>query len=84
MISHFCSADIDECTAGLHNCQYRCVNTLGSFKCECLTGYIKNGATCVGERTAVHDGTARGSNNNSVAVVATERSEGIESNRALN
>ena len=43
--------DIDECIGGTHNCQYRCINTQGSFRCDCPIGYIKSGVTCVGELT---------------------------------
>ena len=40
---------MDECLSGRHNCQYRCVNTVGSFRCDCPEGYVKSGMTCVGE-----------------------------------
>ncbi|KAK2853818.1 hypothetical protein Q5P01_006479 [Channa striata] len=31
--------DVDECMEGLHRCQQRCINTLGSFRCGCNDGY---------------------------------------------
>ncbi|CAH8825520.1 unnamed protein product [Trichobilharzia szidati] len=34
-----CGEDINECQAGTHNCPQRCINTHGSFKCECFEGY---------------------------------------------
>ncbi|XP_062601612.1 uncharacterized protein LOC134263294 isoform X3 [Saccostrea cucullata] len=38
-----CSEDIDECSEGIHNCStvlfQICVNTPGSFYCECLFGW---------------------------------------------
>ncbi|CAH8488553.1 unnamed protein product [Schistosoma margrebowiei] len=34
-----CSEDIDECKTGAHNCSQRCINTYGSFSCECYEGY---------------------------------------------
>ena len=42
--------DVDECEAGLHECQQQCVNTAGGFKCECNPGYELNddGSTCSG------------------------------------
>jgi hypothetical protein len=40
--------DIDECTAGSHNCDANaaCTNNVGSFTCVCNSGYIGNGQTC--------------------------------------
>ncbi|EHB13216.1 hypothetical protein GW7_11589 [Heterocephalus glaber] len=31
--------DVDECTVVNGGCQQRCINTLGTFHCECDTGY---------------------------------------------
>ncbi|XP_018494885.2 low-density lipoprotein receptor-related protein 1B-like [Galendromus occidentalis] len=31
--------DIDECKENLHNCQFNCSNTPGSYECLCKTGY---------------------------------------------
>lgn len=31
--------DLDECVEGQHQCQQRCINTFGSFKCGCDDGY---------------------------------------------
>ena len=41
--------DIDECETDLHNCsnEQSCLNTDGSFKCECKNGYVGDGLTCV-------------------------------------
>lgn len=43
--------DIDECTAGTHNCRTDqvCINLRGSFTCQCLPGYQKRGEQCVGK-----------------------------------
>ncbi|XP_068103438.1 uromodulin-like [Hyperolius riggenbachi] len=39
----FACSDIDECNyTWTHTCQQICVNTIGSFRCECKAGYIKN------------------------------------------
>ncbi|XP_078667268.1 mucin-4-like [Branchiostoma floridae x Branchiostoma belcheri] len=40
--------DIDECSAGTHNChaQATCTNMEGSFNCTCNTGYAGDGNTC--------------------------------------
>ena len=46
-----CVADIDECAigdkGGCHK-DARCVNEVGSFRCECKPGYEGNGKTCIG------------------------------------
>uniref|UniRef100_A0A667YZX6 Fibulin 2 n=1 Tax=Myripristis murdjan TaxID=586833 RepID=A0A667YZX6_9TELE len=41
--------DMDECLVYLGNlCEHRCINTPGSFRCECFTGYVlqEDGLTC--------------------------------------
>ncbi len=42
--------DIDECALGTDTCQQVCVNTPGSYLCECYIGYELNGdgTTCNG------------------------------------
>lgn len=42
--------DIDECTAGSHNCHSSatCNNTVGSFNCTCNNGYSGDGTSCIG------------------------------------
>ena len=32
-------SDIDECSAGTDNCSQLCINTIGSFTCDCDDGY---------------------------------------------
>ena len=41
-------ADIDECLEGIHNCSVvaTCQNVLGSYDCNCMTGYVGDGVTC--------------------------------------
>ncbi|XP_028408851.1 fibrillin-1-like isoform X4 [Dendronephthya gigantea] len=41
--------DIDECSSNTHHCTSNsyCVNTHGSFSCECKKGYTRNNVTCV-------------------------------------
>lgn len=44
MIFHL---DVDECALNHHNCHQKCINTEGSFKCECHDGYqFVNGTKC--------------------------------------
>ncbi|XP_060579778.1 multiple epidermal growth factor-like domains protein 10, partial [Ruditapes philippinarum] len=43
-----CSEDIDECAAGTFVCPENstCDNTDGSYKCNCVPGYVKTGGAC--------------------------------------
>ena len=42
--------DIDECQENTHSCQHICINTNGSYVCDCNEGYELNsdGLTCKG------------------------------------
>ena len=44
-------SDIDECEENLGNCGDNavCVNTIGSFMCQCLPGFSGNGLICIGK-----------------------------------
>lgn len=45
---HF--ADINECSVNNGGCNHRCVNTVGSFHCECNSGYRLDGPLlCIGK-----------------------------------
>ena len=53
MFTHPRNLDIDECIIGailLHDChdQAKCINALGTYYCECKSGYNGNGTTCTG------------------------------------
>jgi hypothetical protein len=43
--------DIDECSANTHICPVNetCINNVGSYTCECMTGYEWNDTHCVGK-----------------------------------
>ena len=47
--------DIDECHEDLHDCKLgmpggmKCINEPGSFRCECLPGFVKEGTICKGQ-----------------------------------
>lgn len=43
-----CNVDINECSNNNGNCQHKCVNFEGTFKCQCNPGYIlqKDGRSC--------------------------------------
>lgn len=34
------SADIDECSKENGGCQHECVNTFGSYSCQCRSGFM--------------------------------------------
>uniref|UniRef100_A0A1I7YCC9 Kunitz/Bovine pancreatic trypsin inhibitor domain protein n=1 Tax=Steinernema glaseri TaxID=37863 RepID=A0A1I7YCC9_9BILA len=40
--------DVDECRMGSSNCHKNawCTNTLGSYRCECMAGYVGDGKDC--------------------------------------
>ena len=42
--------DIDECDLSTDNCDQVCLNTIGSFSCDCGSGYDLDGdgTTCNG------------------------------------
>ena len=47
----YCIPDIDECISTLHDCQDTCVNTEGSYMCECSeigTQLASNQRSCIG------------------------------------
>ncbi|KAG8447523.1 hypothetical protein GDO86_014865 [Hymenochirus boettgeri] len=53
----YCQKDVDECKSGAHRCSQLCVNSAGSFHCECVDGYqlAGDGKTCdyVAKPTAI-------------------------------
>ena len=42
--------DINECASHNGGCEHNCQNTIGSYSCSCLTGYLidSNGYNCTG------------------------------------
>lgn len=51
MLSYLTYVDIDECVQNTDLCHHECINTIGSYVCDCNVGYMlePNGLTCVGE-----------------------------------
>ena len=49
--SFYIPIDINECELELDNCSPNaaCTNTIGSFECECLSGFSGDGMTCEGQ-----------------------------------
>ena len=45
--------DTDECAGEDHDCVHKCINTVGSYYCDCNDGYTfsYNGVDCVGGST---------------------------------
>ena len=51
MLEHLHLQDVDECTNNNGGCEQLCSNTIGSFLCDCGTGYLldRNGLNCNGK-----------------------------------
>ena len=52
-LSHSPFPDIDECVLGTYMCDVNayCENTIGSYDCVCVDGYVKNGTFCMSKLT---------------------------------
>ena len=48
--------EIDECSNGEHNCSHTCINTPGSYHCECPKGFVlaEDLVTCKGKVKLTH------------------------------
>jgi hypothetical protein len=46
----FAHIDVNECATGFHECDVNaiCTNTIGSYMCQCLTGFCGDGFKCTG------------------------------------
>ena len=44
----YASLDVNECELNIDDCDQLCVNDLGSYHCECYTGYFRETSSCVG------------------------------------
>ena len=56
-IPTFSFPDIDECVLGTYVCDVNayCENTIGSYDCVCVDGYVENGTFCMSKCTpSVH------------------------------
>ena len=49
--SLFVTLDLDECRGNNNHCHQNavCINTLGSYKCQCAKGYTGDGFSCSGK-----------------------------------
>nr|KAF6484153.1 EGF like domain multiple 7 [Rousettus aegyptiacus] len=49
---HTCQTDVDECSVGGGGCPQHCVNTAGSYRCQCRAGHspCADGALCLPRR----------------------------------
>lgn len=52
----------DECSLGIHGCDHYCINTIGSYYCDCYSGYILNAdrRTCSGVYKLVWSSVCQG------------------------
>ena len=50
MFNLFMHVDDNECSTNSGGCEHRCNNTVGSYKCYCITGYTldDDGLGCSG------------------------------------
>ena len=61
LLSVYACIDIDECAFVIERCQqHTCVNTEGSFYCECNEGYVldSNGTHCNGRYLTIYNNAA--------------------------
>jgi hypothetical protein len=51
LLFFFFILDINECSKGLYDCNKNadCINTVGSYLCDCKPGYLGNGISCSGK-----------------------------------
>lgn len=55
--THCVEIDIDECAANTDTCDASagmCINTPGSYRCQCFSGYFGDGVTCISSAFAVY------------------------------
>ena len=52
-LSYLIFADLEECSTNTHNCDVNadCMNTVGSYSCNCRAGYTGNGQACNGKKS---------------------------------
>lgn len=45
-------SDVNECAEATDNCHSdaTCINAVGSYRCQCNTGYTGDGFLCIGKR----------------------------------
>ena len=50
----FSFPDIDECVLGTYMCDVNayCENTIGSYDCVCVDGFVENGTFCMSKHTS--------------------------------
>ena len=52
---NFITPDVNECIEGEHNCHQQahtvCTNTIGSYTCDCQSGFTLDGLHCTGKIT---------------------------------
>lgn len=64
------STDIDECEELNGGCQQMCVNTLGSYRCECSEGFRihADARTCIGKIVIIQSGNPMVADPNTPAI----------------
>ena len=54
-MKYFYFLDVDECSEDSDGCEHTCINTPGSFVCDCNSGYFLNldKKTCQGKKIPI-------------------------------
>ena len=52
---YHCFLDVNECLVDNGGCEQFCTNTVGSYNCSCMPGYLLEGVNCISRLYCVCD-----------------------------